>query len=197
MARTKAARKERLETISSDFAPVTLAQLLLASDTRGAAVRDGRVTDLDALAYIGWSNERLAAHPCHRWLASLKVQDVPRLLDTRTPYPLFPPRVRGPVGNLVFRVLGVPDIASWISVACYPTDPLRKLPGRVFVADEIDIVTALAASGLTYHAFETRRRTDDLLQAAILQVGSGAIRYDTRAFLHWLHHRGFAAVEPA
>lgn len=196
MARTRTARKERIQTISFAFSPETLRQLVLASDTRGAAVRDGRVTDPDALGYLSLSNARLQAHPCHRWMESLKLADIPRLLDTLTPYPLISPRLRGPVGDLVFRVLGVPDTASWISVACYPKDPLGKLPGPLVVADEVDIVTALGLSGLTYSAFETRRRNDDLLQAAIVRVGGGAIRYDTRALLRWLHHRGYAAVEP-
>jgi hypothetical protein len=196
MATTVVPKQKRVETISADFSFGTLAELQLDADTRGAAARDGRVTDPEALAYIRLSNDALRRHKGHPWLKRRAVWDIPRLLDG-VPYPLFPPRVRGRIGDLLFRVLLVYDTAGWLSLACSPRDPLGQFEGPVPVVDEVDVVTVLALSNLSYYALESRRRDDALLQEAIVRVGGGPIRYATRPLLTWLKHRGFEATEPA
>lgn len=193
MARSRTARKETIEPISIDFAPATLAQLRLAALTRGAALHDGRITDPDALIWLAASRARYEAHPGHPWLKRSENPDVPRFLDGPIPWKLFLPPIRGTVDRLLYRVYRVYDTASYITIPCTPRDPRGILNGPLPASVTLDIHETLGVSGLSYHAFETRRRNDALLQEAIVRVGGGAISYKTRELFAWLHHRGIEA----
>lgn len=194
MARSSAARKEPVEPISIDLAPVTLAQLQLAARTRGAALRDGRITDPDALIYLAASRARYEAHPGHPWLKRRGHPDVPRLLDGSIPWELFLLRIRGAVDGIVYPVYRVYDTASYLTIPSTPRDPRGVFVRPVPVATTLAVEEALGISGLSYHALETRRRNDALLQDAIDRIGGGAISYKTREYLAWLHHRGIEAT---
>jgi hypothetical protein len=193
MARSRTARKETIEPISVDLAPATLAQLKLAALTRGAALRDGRITDPDALIYLAASRALYEAHPGHPWLKRRGHPDVPRLLDGSIPWELFLLSIRGVLDGLVYPAYRVYDTASYLTIPSTPRDPRGVFTRPVPVATSLAVEEALGISGLTYHALETRRRNDALLQDAIDRIGGGAIFYKTREFLAWLHHRGIEA----
>lgn len=190
MARHQTARTEPIESLSIELSPTTLAQLKLAALTRGAALHDGRITDPDALIYLAASRARYAAHPGHPWLKRRGHPDVPRLLDGPVPWDLLLMRIRGVVDGLLYPTYRVFDTASYCTIPCAPRDPRGVFEGPVPVAATLDVEEALALSGLTYSAFETRRRNDALLQEAIVRVGGGAISYQTRVLIAWLHRRG-------
>jgi hypothetical protein len=194
MARKQTARKEAVEPISIDFAPATLAQLKLAALTRGAALHDGRITDPDALIWLAASRARYEVHAGHPWLKRRGHPDVPRLLDGSIPWELFLPRIRGVVDGVVYLVYRVFDTAAYITIPSTPRDPRGVFSRPVPAAATLTVEEALGISGLTYHALDTRRRIDALLQDAIVRVGGGAISYKTREYLAWLHHRGIEAT---
>jgi len=194
MARQHTARKEAVEPISIELSPVTLAQLKLAALTRGAALHDGRITDPDALIWLAASRARYEVHAGHPWLKRRGHPDVPRLLDGSVPWELFLLRIRGVVDGVVYLVYRVFDTAAYITVPSTPRDPRGVFSRPVPAAVTLTVEEALGISGLTYHALETRRRNDALLQDATARVGGGAISYKTREYLAWLHHRGIEAT---
>lgn len=172
----------------------TRVELELAWRTRGEAFADGRITDHEALEYIKMSNRALGGHRGHRWLKRRALWNIPRGLDWPIPYPIFLPQLHGIIGSLLFLVFGVRDMAGWVSVACYPEDPTGQFDRPVPVPSHLDVVSALALSGLTYHGLCYYRRTDQFLMDAVERIGGSSISYRTRPFLAWLERRNFLGV---
>ncbi|MCL4808730.1 MAG: hypothetical protein KJ062_13220, partial [Thermoanaerobaculia bacterium] len=109
------------------------------------------------------------------------------------PFPLFPPKARGRIGDAVYVVVGVHDTIDYLPILCHPTDPLGEFDRPVPFTEILDTEQALGFAGCRYSTLSYHRRFDQLLMDALVPSG-GAIRYRTREFFRWIEARGLAPV---
>lgn len=176
---------ELATSLLSGFTPEQIRQLYQLHLSRGRDFGDGHGFDPEVCAYIRASNQRLQEFQGHPWLRKKRVRNIPRHLDG-VPFPLFPPKARGQLGDAVYVVVGVLDTVSYLPILCHPTDPLGQFSRPVPMAALLDVEQALGLSGCRYSTISYHRRFSLL---DVVEVSGGSTMYRTREFISWLEAR--------
>lgn len=183
---------ELATSLLSGFTPDQIRQLYRLHLSRGRDFGDGHGFDPEVCAYIRASNQRLQEFQGHPWLRKKRVRNIPRHLDG-DPFPLFPPKARGQLGDAVYVVVGVLDTVSYLPILCHAQDPVGQLGRPVPLSHFLDAEQVLGLCGQRYSFLSYHRRFDQLLMDA-LEKTPGETRYRTRELLYWIEARSLAPV---
>jgi|GEM_PF-3592896 hypothetical protein len=181
---------ELATSLLAGFTPDQIRQLYRLHLSRGRDFGDGHGFDPEVQECIRASNQRLQEFQGHPWLRKKRVKNIPRHLDD-VPFPLFPPKARGQLGDAVYVVVGVLDTVSYLPILCHPTDPLGQFSRPVPMAAFLNVEQALGLSGCRYSTISYHRRFSLL---DVVEVSGGSTMYRTREFISWLEARSLVPV---
>lgn len=182
---------ELATSLLAGFTPEQIRQLYQLHLSRGRDFGDGHDFAPEVQEQVHGSNDRARAFSGHPYYAKKRTLNIPRVEGR--PFPLFPPRARGRIGDAVYVVVGVLDTIDYLPILCHPTDPLGEFDRPVPFTEMLETEQALGISGCRYSTLSYHRRFDPLLMDALVPSG-GAIRYRTREFLRWVEARSLVPV---